>query len=196
VKRLALIFLFAALGTWAQEHGAPEHKAATHETHGEDHGDPFLTWKIINFAILAAGLGYQALRSGGPFFRSRGDEIRQAITEAGKVRAEAEARAAAIEQRIANLGADLEQLREESRQEMAREETRIQADTARQAAKLEENATQEMAQLTKRAEQELKAYAAKLAVDLAEQKVKGRITPMVQTNLIRRFVDDLGKRVN
>jgi F-type H+-transporting ATPase subunit b len=179
-----------AAGLFAQEHGAAA------GSHGEDHGDPFLTWKIINFLILGSGLGYLALKLGGPFFRSRGEEIRQAIAESSKVREEAEARAAAIEQRISNLDAELVQLREESRQEMAREEGRIQADTARQVAKLEENTTQEVAQLTRRAEQELQDYAAKLAVDLAEKKVKTRLTPMVHGSLVRRFVDDLGKRVN
>ncbi len=174
----------------AQEGAAQEHGAEHHD------GDPYLFWKIVNFAILAGILGFIAVKVGGPAFRERGEEIRRSIDDARVIREEAEARAAAIESRIAGLSTDLDQLRETSRSEMASEELRIQEETARQAAKLEENAAQEIQQATKRAEQELRNHAAKLAVQLAEDRVKSRLTPNTQASLVRRFVDDLGKRVN
>ncbi|MEZ5356582.1 MAG: ATP synthase F0 subunit B [Bryobacteraceae bacterium] len=177
---------------------APPVPAQEHESGAAGHheGDPYLFWKIVNFAILAGGLGFVAVKVGGPFFRERGEEIRKSIDDARVIRDEAEKRAAAIEARIANLSSDLDQLRETSRTEMASEETRIQEETRRQADKLEENASQEILQAGKRAEQELRDHAAKLAVQLAEDRVKARLTPGVQASLVRRFVDDLGKHVN
>ena len=56
-------------------------------------------WKWANFAVLAAGLGYLVAKNAGPFFRSRSEEIQKGIKDAAQVRAEAEARASAIEKR-------------------------------------------------------------------------------------------------
>jgi F-type H+-transporting ATPase subunit b len=187
----ALVLVSSAL---CQEHGAPGSHAAAE--HGGGHGDPLIVEKVINFAILAALLGFFAVKLGGPFFRGRADEIRKSIDDARAVREDAEKRAKAIEGRISNLAGELDQLRAESKREMASEERRIQEETARLAAKLEQNAAQEIEQATKRAEQELRAHAARLAVQVAEERVKARMTPSTQGALVRRFVDDLGKRVN
>jgi hypothetical protein len=38
---------------------------------------------------------------------------------------------------------------------------------------------------------ELKRYSAELAIQLAEQKIRARMTPETQDELVRGFVDDL-----
>ena len=41
------------------------------------------------------------------------------------------------------------------------------------------------------AQRELKIYAAKLALDLAEQRIRGRLDPATEAGLIDDFVQDL-----
>ncbi|MEZ5402149.1 MAG: ATP synthase F0 subunit B [Bryobacteraceae bacterium] len=186
--RTAVLLAALNFAAAAQEHGGG---------HGESHeGDPYLVWKIINFAILAAGLAFVALKIGGPALRERAEGIRKSIADSQQVREDAEKRAAAIEAKIANLATELEALRANSKKEMASEEARISEETRRQAAKLEENAAHEISQAAKRAEHELRDHAAKLAVEIAEGRVKAQLTSSTQASLVRRFVDDLGKRVN
>ena len=50
---------------------------------------------------------------------------------------------------------------------------------------------QEIAAAGKTARVELKQYAAELAVGLAEQKLKARMTPDTQDGLVRGFVRDI-----
>ena len=60
-------------------------------------------WKWANFAILAAGIGYLWVKQVGPFYAARSAEIRKGIEEAQKLRADADARAAAMDAKLANL---------------------------------------------------------------------------------------------
>jgi F-type H+-transporting ATPase subunit b len=150
-----------------------------------------LWWKWANFGILVLGLGYLIGKNAGPFFRARTAEIQKGITEAAAMRADAEKRAAEIEARIANLAADVEALRQSSHHEIEQEGQRMQAEAAQQLAKLQAYAEQEIASAAKNAMLDLKAAAAELALQLAEQQIRTRITPQVQEALVNGFVADL-----
>jgi F-type H+-transporting ATPase subunit b len=148
-------------------------------------------WKWANFAILAAGLGYFIGRNAPAFFRGRSEEIRKGIEEATRMKREAEARAAEIERQVAGLGAEVERLRTDARNEMAAEGQRITGETARRLAKIQQQAEQEIVSLGKAARQELQAYAASLAIDLASQHVRSRMNPEIEHRLVDAFVADL-----
>src|SRR4051794_31722894 len=137
-------------------------------------------WKWANFAILIAGLGYLIAKNAGPFFATRSAEIQKGITEAAAVKAEAEARARDIESRISNLAGEVEALRKRSQQEIAAEGARISAETAETVAKIQAQAQQEIASTVKNASLELKAQAADLALVIAEQQIRNRLTPSTQ----------------
>jgi len=157
--------------------------------------EPDMTgWKWANFAILAAGIGYLLVKQGGPFFAARSQEIRRGIEEAQKLRAEADARAAAMDARLASLSDDVETMRKASREEGAREDARIRQETERELAKMQANTDREIASALKAAQAELKRYSAQLAVDLAGARVREAMTPAVQDTLVRNFVTDLGQQ--
>jgi F-type H+-transporting ATPase subunit b len=188
VRRAAIwvVLLFAlAFVSVAQEKGE-----ATQEAH---HAEPDMTgWKWANFAILAFALGYLAVKQGGPFFASRSVEIRKGIEDAQKLRADAEARAAEMDARLANLGVEVEAMRKAAKDEAAQEGARIRQETERELAKIQTNADQEIANALKTAQMELKSYSAQLAVDLARKKVRDRMTPADQDSLVQAFTADLG----
>lgn len=151
-----------------------------------------LEWKWLNFAILAGGLGYLAVKLGGPYYRSRSEEIRKGIVDAQQVKADAELRASEIEAKISHLGKEIEQMRAGSRQEMESENARLKAETANEIAKVQARAEQEIASAAKHATQDLKAYSAQLALQLAEEQLKAKIDPRMQDSLVRNFVKELG----
>lgn len=208
MKNWAIVFflssLMAAIG-FAQEHppaaATPHAPAASAEHaaegHGEgaaaehhDEGDPMILWKWVNFGILAIGLGYLAAKNLPPFFASRTAEIQQGIAEAAKLKASAEAKAAEMEKRMAQLGAEIESLRANGRQELAAEGDRIRKETADAVAKVQSSATAEIESVTKAARQELKVFSAQLAVDLAEQRIRGRVAGG-EAALVDKFIRNL-----
>jgi len=151
-------------------------------------------WKWANFAILAAGVGYLLAKHAGPYFTSRSTEIRKGIEEAQKLRAEAEQRAEAMDARLALLGVEVEAMRKASHEEATQEAHRIRHETAEEMAKIQANADREITSALKAAQIELKSYSAQLAIDLAREKVRQRMTPADQETLVRNFVTDLSRQ--
>ena len=148
-------------------------------------------WKWANFLVLAGGIGYLIGKKGGPFFAARSAKIRQDMIEAGDARKQAETRAAEVDRRLANLEAEIAALRAESGKEEEAEAAGFGRHTAAEIAKTQAQAEQEIAAAGKAARLELKRYCADLAVGLAEQKIRARMTPETQDELVRGFVRDL-----
>src|SRR5260221_508016 len=119
------------------------------------------------------------------------DDRAVAVREA---RAGAEKRAAAMDAKLANLGAEVETLRKSAREEAAMEGDRIRQETQRELAKIQANAGHDIASALKSAKIELKSYSGQLAIHLARDKVRQRMTPADQDALVRSFVSDLGRQ--
>jgi F-type H+-transporting ATPase subunit b len=148
-------------------------------------------WKWANFVILVAGLGYLLAKTLPPLFKSRTEEIQKGIAEARAIKQEADKRAAEVAARTATLGADIERFRVEAKAEMQQEGERIRQETAAQIARLEHQAEQDIEMTAKLARRELKSYAAKLSLDLAEQRVRERLDPATEQGLVDAFIQDL-----
>jgi F-type H+-transporting ATPase subunit b len=177
----------------AQEHESKTEAIAEHQAGAEHKEESFaekheLELKIANFAILAGLLGYFISKNAGPFFAARSAGIRKDMEESLRQSQEAEARAAAVEQRIANLEADIAALRAEGDREISAEGERVARQTAEEIAKIQVHAQQEIASAGKAARMELKRYTADLAVNLAETKVRAHMTPEAQDALVKGFV--------
>ncbi len=181
MKRLTLLLLITAATLAAQEQaGGP--------------AEPSMTWKVVNFVILAIGLGYMMAKTLPGFFHSRTSSIQEGIAEAQKVKVDAERRAAEVDKRVSALGADIEKFRAQSRAEMEKEGERIRLETAATIQKLEQQSQVEIESAGKTARRELKAYAANLALDLAEQRVRARLDAGTENALVENFVLDLKRQ--
>ncbi len=148
-------------------------------------------WKWPNFLMLAGLLGYLIKKHGGPLLAARSQEIRESLEAGEKAKAEAEARAAAVQAKIANLDREISELRANSKAELEREADRIRRDAENELSRIEHQAQAEMIAIGKQAQNEVRRYAAKLALDLAEQKIRGRMTPDVQSTLLNNFSNDV-----
>jgi F-type H+-transporting ATPase subunit b len=150
-----------------------------------------LELKWVNFLLLAGALGYLIGKNAGPFFAARSSSIRKDLDESEQKHLDAEARAAAVDARLASLEKEIAALRSESQAEARAENERMAQHTAAEIAKIQAHAEQEIASAGKAARTELKRYSAQLAVELAEQKIRARMTPETQNALVRGFVRDL-----
>jgi F-type H+-transporting ATPase subunit b len=188
MKRGARVLLMLCCGTVfvgfaqeSQEGKKPESFAERYE----------LELKWANFLILAGGLGYLIRKYGGPFLADRAQKIREDIVQAEEVRQDAERRAAEVDRRLAGLESEIAGLRAESQKEAGAEKARIEQQTPLEIAKVLAHAQQEIGAAGKTAQAELKKYAAELAIGLAEQKLRARMTPATEEALVRGFVRDV-----
>jgi F-type H+-transporting ATPase subunit b len=150
-------------------------------------------WAWANFAILVGALGYLIKKKGGPWFAAQSNAIRKGIAEAEEIRRDAEARAAEVDRKLAGLQTEIENLRVHARREQNAEGERIRQQSAADLARIREHAAREIDAAGKVARVELKRYAAQLAVDLAEQKIRRQMTPEIQTALVENFARDLDR---
>ena len=190
MKRLAIVTValgFACVSQVAMAQEGGEH-SKKEESFAEKHE---IELKWANFLLLAGVIGYFVGKNAGPFFAARSASIRKDMEESHKQREDAEARARAVEQRLANLETEIAALRAETQAEAAAEEQRASARTAAEVAKIEAHAQQEIVSAGKAARMDLQRYTAELAVGLAEQKVRARMTPATEDSLVQGFVRNL-----
>ncbi|MCL4852980.1 MAG: hypothetical protein KJZ78_16600 [Bryobacteraceae bacterium] len=186
-----LVFVSAGLAQPEPSHETESEKAVEHAA-AEEHDTGNITlWKIVNFALLAAGLGYLTKKFGLPLFQARTLSIQSGIAEASRLRQDAEARARELEQRMASLATEIDHMRENARQEISAEADRVRMETEQQLSKVQAHAEQEIEAAAKASRQELKAYSAELALRLAESRIRARLTPDTQDALVDSFIADL-----
>nr|Q02BU5.1 RecName: Full=ATP synthase subunit b; AltName: Full=ATP synthase F(0) sector subunit b; AltName: Full=ATPase subunit I; AltName: Full=F-type ATPase subunit b; Short=F-ATPase subunit b [Candidatus Solibacter usitatus Ellin6076] len=197
MRRLA-VYLAIAVGLFAQapKEGARESLAekadeAGNKAHAAEEEGSMDIWKWANFLILAGGLGYLVGKNAGPFFAARSAGIRKDMENSLAQQKDAEARAADVDRRLANMEADIAALRGEGERAARAEAERMEQHTAAEIAKIQQHSEQEIASAGKAARMDLKRYAAELAVELAEQKVRARMTPETQDALVQGFVRNL-----
>jgi F-type H+-transporting ATPase subunit b len=183
-----------ALGLAFASYALPQETPAANENHAEQ-GDPWIWWKWANFAILAVGLGYLIAKNVPPLFRKQSDEIQNALAESAKIKQDAAAYAAGVEARLANLQNEIQKLRETAHAEMTAEGERLRRETEHHVQRIREQSVQEMALMTRAAKEELRKYAAELAIGLAEQRIRFRMNPETQEQLVDGFLHDLHGRV-
>ena len=120
---------------------------------------------------MIVGIIFWACRKYLPgFFSARTAAIQKAMQEAQKASEEARRKLAEIESRLMKLDVEIGMMRDAAEKEAAAEEARIQAAREEDARKIVDSAQQEIAAAAKAARRDLTAYAADLAVGLAQNR--------------------------
>ena len=148
----------------------------------------------INFAIIFFFIVTFMRKKLPGFFKGRTAAIQKGIEEARKMSDEARARLAEVEARLSRLDADIAAMRSEAEQNAKAEEQRLQASSEEERKRIVSSAEQEISMAANAARRELKGYAARLAVDLAEKKI--RVDKDADQALVRDFTSHLGKDGN
>ncbi len=146
---------------------------------------------VINFVILAWGLGWVVKKMMPQGFAQRTAEIQKGIEDARKASAEASARLTEIEDRLSHLGEEIAALKVTAESDFSVEEQRIKAAAEEDAHNIVVAAEQEIAAASRVAQRDLKSFAAGLAVDLAEKKI--HVDDATDKALVSGFAAQLGK---
>jgi F-type H+-transporting ATPase subunit b len=149
---------------------------------------------LLNFVIIAWVIVWAGHRYLSGAFRDRTAAIQKAMREAQKASEEARRKLAEIEARLQRLDVEIAMMRDAAEREAAVEEARIKAAAEEDGRKIVTAAEQEIAAATKAARRQLTAYAADLAVGLAQKQI--RVDPQTDRALVRTFASDLSAATN
>ncbi len=196
-KRALRLVLFATLLTplasYSQESPAAGQKAESPEKEAQDNPETGIgrddIFKWINFGIFAGGLGYFIVKKGPAFFNARTADIQKAIKDATGLKMEADFRSSEIDRKMATLGAAVQKLRDESKQEMEQEHQRILRETEAGLQRLQQHFALEVASLQQNARIELRRHTSELAVSMAASRLRDQLTGDDQDRLIGFFAD-------
>jgi len=144
---------------------------------------------VLNFAVVAF-LIYLVVKAKVPgLLRDRTSAIRHQMEEARRVSDEANRRLSDIEGRLSRLDSEIAAMHSTAETEAAAEERRIRQATEEDTRKIVAAAEQEIQAAARQVRRELKAYAAELAVGLAEKKLT--VDAATDKALVRSFTDDI-----
>jgi len=126
-----------------------------------------------------------------PAFRSRTESIQKKIEDARRASDEARQRLAGVEERLARLDAEIAQMRSEAEAAGKADEERVMKAADGERRRIVQAAQQEISTAANVARRELRAFAADLAVGLAEKKIS--VSRTADQSLVREFTARLGK---
>jgi F-type H+-transporting ATPase subunit b len=149
---------------------------------------------ILNFAVVAFGVGIPLFRIMPRVMRTRSEKIRADIESARKTTADANTRLSAVEAKLASLDQEIAKFRTEVEQQIAQDEQRSKAALEEESARIVASAEQEIGVAAAQARRSLRHFAADLAIDQAVKKLT--LTAETDRALIAQFVSEAGDGMN
>lgn len=175
----------------AAESGGAAEQAAGEQAAGDEHDLLHDIFHYFNFLALAGAVVYLIRKLLVPFLNERGRLIREDMQKSAQAIEQATARLKAMEDRMGNLDRELALMREAGLNEARAERARIEREAEAEATKMLAAASMEMDSAVKAARQELQAYASKLALDVAEAKIREGLTPQSDKQILDSFISRL-----
>jgi F-type H+-transporting ATPase subunit b len=176
----------------AQEHGGHE---AVEEGHGEGHEGHAteIDWyrlgaSFFNFGLWLVIIVWGLRRVLPEFLRNRRALVAEGIEEAKRVKDEAEAKRREYTERIDNLDAELERLREEMRRAGLEERDRVVAEAARKGEKMREEARFLVDQQLKQLREDLTREAVEASIAAAREILEKNTTREDQERLAQEYL--------
>lgn len=172
-----------ALAAEAAEH-AGEHAAQTFL------GLPVQVYWTLNLFAFLGILAYAAGPALVRFLEDKQQQLAHQLADARRQQEEAATMATRLEGQVAELRRELEELTARAEREGERERQEILAEAERERARIEATVEVEIAQALQQARQQLTAHAARLAAELAEQRLA---TGLSREDKKRIFRDNLAR---
>jgi F-type H+-transporting ATPase subunit b len=152
---------------------------------------PPLGASFVNFAIWAAILYFGLRRPLSEFLQQRRALVVEGIEEAARVKAEAERKHKEYDERIKNMDAELERLRDELRKSGFEERDRIVADAAKRGEKMRAEAQFLIEQQLKQLREDLTKEAIDAAIRTAEGILRQGTSAADQERLANEYLGTL-----
>jgi F-type H+-transporting ATPase subunit b len=142
-------------------------------------------WQIINFLILVGGLAFllkkMDLRG---FFKKRTELIEQSLREAREAKELAQKALAEVEERLRTKDSEIELIITSARQSGEKEKARLIEEGEKLKARILEQAKTNIDYEVKRAKESIKEEAVDIAMELAEKKLKEKLSKDEQLKLL------------
>ncbi len=149
-------------------------------------------WKIINFAILVFVLfkfGKKPLQS---YLKSRTELIEKTLNEAKEAKEAAVKALHEVEERLKVKDAEIEAILSAAQRSGEQERNRIIEESSRLKEKILEQAKTNIDYELKHAKEAIKAEAVELAMELAEKKLREKLTKEEQERLLEDSLVKIG----
>ena len=162
-------------------------------SYGESHGAKGWvatdTYRVINFAILAAGLFFIVRKPVAQALNSRINGIKQQLAELEEKKQAAEKELVGYTEKLASLEKEAAKIIEEYVRQGDEAKARILKEAEASAAKLEEKARRNIDHEFMQAKLQLQAEIIEKALIRAEKKIMDKITPDDQDKLVDEYIE-------
>jgi F-type H+-transporting ATPase subunit b len=149
-------------------------------------------WKIINFLLLVVILFKFAKKPMQNFFQKRTELIEKTLNEAKEARAASLKALQEVETRLKAKDAEIAAILAASKKSGEQERDTIISESDRLKAKILEQAKTNIEFELKSAKEAIKAEAVELAMELAEKKIKEKLTKEEQEKLLEDSLMKIG----
>jgi F-type H+-transporting ATPase subunit b len=189
MKKITLVFfglvgIFQAALAIAEEAGSGGEEAMTFT------GD----WlpRLINFAIIAAVVVYFTRKPVRDFFKNRTAEIAKALQESKETRERAVAALADMEQKIKDLEAETNRMIAEAQARGEKDRQSLVEEGKKVAQEVESQVKLGVEIEVQKAKTALAAEAALLSLDLAETRIKEKISSQDHERIVKEYISKVG----
>jgi len=152
----------------------------------------FEAWKFLNLAIFVAFIVYVLKKPLSEAFKAKRDAIRAELIKAEEEKKAALSRFTAVEAKLASLDNERQLILNKAKAEADAEAARIAGTAEDEVSKLKDQTSGEIGRLTQLAKIELKRYSAEESIRLAEQKLRSKIDPQADANLVKSGIQAIG----
>ncbi|MBE0426592.1 MAG: F0F1 ATP synthase subunit B [Nitrospirae bacterium] len=151
-------------------------------------------WKIINFGVLVFIIykfGRKPLQN---FLRNRTELIEKTLNEATAAKEASQKALKEVEERLRMKDEEIEKIISAAQKSGEQERDRIIEQSSKLREKILEQAKTNIEYELKHAKEEIKAEAVELAMELAEKKLKEKLTKEEQERLLEESLTKIGGR--
>jgi F-type H+-transporting ATPase subunit b len=151
------------------------------------HGSPLMdwVWRIVNFAILAFVLVKFLAKPMRNYFEQRKELIEKSIKESQEAKELAKKALAEVEERLKLKDKEIEEIVSSAKTSGEKERDRLTEESERLKAKILQQAKTNIEYEVKRAKEAIKEEAVEAALQLAEEKIKAKLTKEDQEKLLK-----------
>jgi F-type H+-transporting ATPase subunit b len=161
------------------------------EAHGEEHQSLFKTylWPVVNFILLVVLLVYAMKKADiKGYFRKRTELIEQSMKEAREAKELAQKALAEVQERLRMKDSEIEDIIASAKFSGEKEKTRLVEEGERMKEKILEQARTNIDFEVKKAKEAIKEEAVEIALELAEKKIREKLTKEEQLKLLEESV--------
>lgn len=149
-------------------------------------------WPVINFLVLVFLLVFVLKKMDlKGYFRKRTELIEQTLREAKEARELAQKALAEVEERLKVKDSEIDEIIFSAKQSGEKEKAHLIAEGEKMKAKIVEQAKTNIDYEVKKAKEAIKEEAVEIAMELAEKKLKGKLTKEEQLKLLEESLSKI-----